>query len=145
MIKLATAFSGIGAIEHALMRMGIKHELVFACDNGDIDILTKKIDNDIDDIHKELNDLSLLIKDISSNNDIDDIYKTQLEGMLIATKKEFYDVENQLNLISEKDNRLLTNTVKSLLDTEFIKANRKKEYAKRLDELNKGSYSNKRL
>lgn len=145
MIKLATAFSGIGAIEHALMRMGIKHELVFACDNGDIDILTKKIDNDIDDIHKELNDLSLLIKDISSNNDIDDIYKTQLEGMLIATKKEFYNVENQLNLISEKDNRLLTNTVKSFLDTEFIKVNRKKEYAKRLDELNKGSYSNKRL
>ncbi len=54
MIKLATAFSGIGAIEHALMRMGIKHELVFACDNGDIDILTKNIDNDIDDINKEL-------------------------------------------------------------------------------------------
>ena len=79
MIKLATAFSGIGAIEHALMRMGIKHELVFACDNGDIDILTKNIDNDIDDINKELNDLSLLIKEISSNNNVDDIYKTQLE------------------------------------------------------------------
>lgn len=145
MIKLATAFSGIGAIEHALMRMGIKHELVFACDNGDIDILTKNIDNDIDDINKELNDLSLLIKEISSNNDVDDIYKTQLEGMLIATKKEFYDAENQLNLISEKDNRLLVNTVKRLLDGELIKVNRKKEYAKRLDDLNKGSYANKRL
>ena len=145
MIKLATAFSGIGAIEHALMRMGIKHELVFACDNGDIDILTKNIDNDIDDINKELNDLSLLIKEISSNNNVDDIYKTQLEGMLIATKKEFYDAENQLNLISEKNNRLLINTVKSLLDGELIKVNRKKEYAKRLDDLNKGSYANKRL
>ena len=145
MIKLATAFSGIGAIEHALMRMGIKHELVFACDNGDIDILTKNVDNDIDDINKELNDLSLLIKEISSNNDVDDIYKTQLEGMLIATKKEFYDAENQLNLISEKDNRLLINTVKTLLDSEHIKVNRKKEYAKRLDDLNKGSYANKRL
>lgn len=145
MIKLATAFSGIGAIEHALMRMGIKHELVFACDNGDIDILTKNVDNDIDDINKELNDLSLLIKAISSNNDVDDIYKTQLEGMLIATKKEFYDAENQLNLISEKDNRLLINTVKTLLDSEHIKVNRKKEYAKRLDDLNKGSYANKRL
>ena len=59
------------------------------CDNGDIDILTKNIDNDIDDINKELNDLSLLIKEISSNNNVDDIYKTQLEGMLIATKKNF--------------------------------------------------------
>lgn len=145
MIKLATAFSGIGAIEHALIRMGIKHELVFACDNGDIDILTKNIDNDIDDIDKELKDLSLLIEEISSNNDVDDIYKTQLEGMLIATKKEFYDAESQLNLISEKDNRLLINTVKSLLDSELIKVNRKKEYTKKLDALNKGSYANKRL
>ncbi len=33
MLKLATAFSGIGAIEHALKRMGVPHELVFACDN----------------------------------------------------------------------------------------------------------------
>ena len=32
-LKLATAFSGIGAIEHALKRMRVKHELVFACDN----------------------------------------------------------------------------------------------------------------
>ncbi len=33
MLKLATVFSGIGAIEHALQRMGIKHNIVFACDN----------------------------------------------------------------------------------------------------------------
>ena len=32
-LKLATVFSGIGAIEHALERMGIEHEIVFACDN----------------------------------------------------------------------------------------------------------------
>lgn len=37
-IKLATVFSGIGAIEQALKRLGIKHEIVFACDNGDIEI-----------------------------------------------------------------------------------------------------------
>jgi DNA (cytosine-5)-methyltransferase 1 len=32
-IKLATVFSGIGAIEHAFERMNIPYELVFACDN----------------------------------------------------------------------------------------------------------------
>ena len=32
-IKLATIFSGIGAIEHAFERMGVPYELVFACDN----------------------------------------------------------------------------------------------------------------
>ncbi len=33
MLRLATVFSGIGAIEHALKRMGVAHEIVFACDN----------------------------------------------------------------------------------------------------------------
>jgi DNA (cytosine-5)-methyltransferase 1 len=32
MLKLATVFSGIGAIEHALQRMNLKYEIVFACD-----------------------------------------------------------------------------------------------------------------
>ena len=38
MIKLATVFSGIGAIEHALDRMQLEHEIVFACDNGDVEL-----------------------------------------------------------------------------------------------------------
>ena len=33
-IRLATAFSGIGAIEHAFQRLGLKHKIVFA---GDVD------------------------------------------------------------------------------------------------------------
>ncbi|MCH5172028.1 MAG: DNA (cytosine-5-)-methyltransferase [Erysipelotrichales bacterium] len=37
-IKLATAFSGIGAIEQAFKRMRIDHDIIFACDNGDIEI-----------------------------------------------------------------------------------------------------------
>lgn len=43
-IKLATVFSGIGAIEQAFKRLHIDHEIVFACDNGDIviDIDEKK-------------------------------------------------------------------------------------------------------
>ena len=35
MIRLATVFSGIGAVEHALDRLKIPHEIVFACDNGE--------------------------------------------------------------------------------------------------------------
>lgn len=38
MIKLATVFSGIGAIEFALRRMNISYEIVFACDNGEREI-----------------------------------------------------------------------------------------------------------
>jgi DNA (cytosine-5)-methyltransferase 1 len=39
MIRLATVFSGIGAIEHALKRQEVPHEMVYACD---IDKFVKK-------------------------------------------------------------------------------------------------------
>lgn len=35
LIKLATVFSGIGAVEQALKRMEIPYETIFACDNGE--------------------------------------------------------------------------------------------------------------
>lgn len=34
-IKVATVFSGIGAPEQALEQLGIKYDIVFACDNGE--------------------------------------------------------------------------------------------------------------
>lgn len=34
-LRLATVFSGISAIEQALLRTHVNHEIVFACDNGD--------------------------------------------------------------------------------------------------------------
>lgn len=37
-IRLATVFSGIGAVEWALRRLGLEHEIVFACDNGERDV-----------------------------------------------------------------------------------------------------------
>ena len=38
MIKLATLFSGIGAIEQALLRLNERHKIVFACDNGELEL-----------------------------------------------------------------------------------------------------------
>lgn len=35
MIKLATVFSGIGSVEHALEKLNIDNKIIFACDNGD--------------------------------------------------------------------------------------------------------------
>lgn len=37
-LRLATVFSGIGSVEHALDRLEEDYEIVFACDNGGIDI-----------------------------------------------------------------------------------------------------------
>lgn len=43
-IRIGTAFSGIGAFEHALGALGMRHEIAFACDNGGImleDVISK--------------------------------------------------------------------------------------------------------
>lgn len=145
MIRLATAFSGIGAIEHALNRMGLENEIVFACDNGDVNILTKDVDTDIDEIETELESLSELIKEININDNVEDLYKNQLEGMLRASMTEFHEVDEQLKNVREKDNEMLKNTTTGLLDSNVLKVNRKKEYSKKLAKLGKGSFANKRL
>lgn len=45
-LRLATVFSGIGAIEQALKRMQIDHTVEFACDNGDV--LLDGVDTDVE-------------------------------------------------------------------------------------------------
>lgn len=54
MLRLATVFSGIGAIEHALQRMNIEHEIVFACDSGGIDPFDKMQEDEANSIKKEI-------------------------------------------------------------------------------------------
>ena len=64
MIRLATVFSGIGAIEHALKRMVLPHKIIFACDNGDVDVLSKKILPEIKDIEEEIELLNKMVEKI---------------------------------------------------------------------------------
>ena len=54
MIRLGTLFSGIGAIEQALLRMGEEHQLVFACDNGELELklLEPHLQNEYDELKK---------------------------------------------------------------------------------------------
>ena len=54
-LRVGTVFSGIGAPEFALKRLGIPHEIVFACDNGEIDMLESE-----DDIAKQLEKINSL-------------------------------------------------------------------------------------
>ncbi len=57
MLRVGTLFSGIGAFEEALNQMAIPHEILFACDNGEIEFIP--FDNPADRrdykelIHKE--------------------------------------------------------------------------------------------
>lgn len=58
MLKVGTVFSGIGAVEHALERLNIPFEIEFACDNGDVDILSKPINKDILSLEYAFQELS---------------------------------------------------------------------------------------
>ncbi len=68
MIKLATVFSGVGAIEQALIRMNKKYEIEFACDNGDIEI-----DVDYD---KELKKIKKMKTVYEKKEYVENLYKT---------------------------------------------------------------------
>jgi DNA (cytosine-5)-methyltransferase 1 len=67
-IKLATVFSGIGAIEFAFRRLGIEHEIVFACDNGERDVSY--------DIEAERAKVFSLPTKESKKQYVDDLYKS---------------------------------------------------------------------
>lgn len=103
MIKLATVFSGIGAIEHALERMQIEHEIVFACDNGDVELEMPKVRIDIDSMEKELKVLKKTIKKVSDKiHDEETIdYATQLDVMVAGVENEYNKLIEKLRVMDE--------------------------------------------
>lgn len=127
MIRLATVFSGIGAIEHALDRMDIDHTIIFACDNGDVDILSPRINSNVDEIETEIYALAQLIEEL--NGTFDDIYKNQLFNMFDELRKEYKKTYEQLVNIQMSflniDDILL-----KIINMKNLKQNKKKEYQK---------------
>ena len=69
MIKVGTVFSGIGAIEQALIRLNIEHEIEFACDNGDVQI-------DVD-YEKELKKIKKMNSTEEKRLYVEKLYKTK--------------------------------------------------------------------
>ena len=66
-IKLATVFSGIGAIEFAFRRLHIPHEIIFACDNGEREISY--------DVEKERNIVFSLKTKEEKQKYVEELYK----------------------------------------------------------------------
>lgn len=130
MIRLATVFSGIGAIEHALDRMGLEHEIVFACDNGDVDILSKKIDDNINDIQEEIKSLKEIVR---NNIEKEDEFSKQLKQCENKFKKVTKTIkEVRLNELNDK---LLKILEKSL--NKSTKNSKRKEYETMLKTIKK--------
>ena len=130
MIKLATVFSGIGAIEHALQRMNIDNKIVFACDNGDVEILTKDIGMDLDVIDQELSELHLMIENIQFDDEVESLYKNQLSDMLTQAKEEYYSILLKLKEIQTPDIETIQSILMTIINMNGVKSSRVKEYKK---------------
>ena len=103
MIKLGTVFSGIGAIEQALNRMCLDNEVIFACDNGDVEI-------DID-YDKELSKIKKMKTVKDKREYVDNLYKT------LSRKHNFVEDAYKANY-EVKDNNFFYD-VKLLDGTDF--------------------------
>lgn len=65
-INIGTVFSGIGAPEQALIKMGIHPNILFACDNGEIEI------------HQDINEIRAMTKNMDAektNEFVKNLYK----------------------------------------------------------------------
>lgn len=131
MLKLATVFTGIGAIEQALKRMNIKNEIVFACDNGGVDIFGKKINDNFLEIEQEMIYLKNQLDDLKLP-DFED-YIENISQKLEAIKNNFEILKNQIkNLdIPFSDMRNSINRVSNYLREEKINIKEVKKYSGR--------------
>lgn len=68
MLRLGTVFSGIGAVEHALDRLGIPYEIAFACDNGE-----RRLKTDYDTILKA----TIGMNNAEKNKYLTDLYNAE--------------------------------------------------------------------
>lgn len=106
MLKLGTVFSGIGAIEHSLERLGIEYEAAFACDNGGIDIFSRKIDRNLFSIIKEIENLQNRLQSLTHENyeDANALNINEHLEYIMNLKNELQDVSSSVGelLLSEK-------------------------------------------
>lgn len=89
-LRLATVFSGIGAIEFALKRLNIDYKIVFACDNGE-----REIEYDHNYEYQKIKRLSSITK---KKEYVDNLYSTK-------TSKKNYVKESYLHNYKCSKNR----------------------------------------
>lgn len=114
MIRLGTVFSGVGAIEHALKRLNLEHKIIFACDNGGVDIFGKKVGDNFLEIDEEIAYLDRIIKNLNIPNFEEYIEKLKidLEILIIGVSNlkinflnreiNIQEIKKQLKLIFDK-------------------------------------------
>lgn len=134
-MKVATVFSGIGAIEHALQTIGIPHEIVFACDNGDINPFDLKIKKSFASIYNSMyivfdKIFELNVEEIKNNH-----ATLNIEEKKRKIEREIHELEKYHNELQEKiyEDEYIVNVIKNINPTilspslaeewEFLKKN----------------------
>ena len=93
MIKLGTVFSGIGSVEQALKRLKVDHEIVFACDNGDIELslLERELQKEFKELQTKRGKRTLSETDTARLNEL-----SQKENLLAEeTRKYIYSLADK--------------------------------------------------
>lgn len=84
-INIGTVFSGIGAPEQALKKLGVPNNIVFACDNGEIEI-----DKTFDEIRSLINGMN----DSEANEFVKNLYlKTKKHNFVKDSYFANYDID----------------------------------------------------
>ena len=87
MLRLATLFSGIGAIEQALLQLNIDHRIVFACDNGERELSISR-----EEIEKAIKNMNYREK----KEYIDKLYlDTSKKNLMEKSYKANYKIEDE--------------------------------------------------
>lgn len=95
-IRLATVFSGIGAIEQAFKRLHINHEIIFACDNGDIGVnINSEIELEKIKAMSSIEEKKQYVKDLynklsKKTNFVEQTYKNNYS---VKNDNFFYDIK----------------------------------------------------
>jgi len=110
-IRVGTTFSGIGAVEHALERLNLKHKIIFACDNGGVNIFSKKIEDRYVKIEQELEYLESEIVKISDEAGED---KKNLQNKITNIHHLYTELKEKIN--NDFDNTKLQVVLDKILD-----------------------------
>ncbi|NEU30590.1 DNA (cytosine-5-)-methyltransferase [bacterium LRH843] len=147
MLKLGTVFSGIGAIEHSLERMGIKYKVSFACDNGGIDIFSEKIERNLMNIDEKIEKLEVRLTSHSAWNYEDENVLNIHEHFehILSLREEVESLSLQIGELLILENELFPNMDLFLSwikvnDTVKVSPLIKKFQGKQLDEVSKTQY-----
>lgn len=89
--------------------------------------------------------LSKIIKNIQLNDEIEDLYKNQLDGMLSEALNEYDTVLEKIDGLPSQDGDLVEKLLKKIISMKNVKASRIKEYKKFLSEIGQGSVQQTKL